>query len=250
MPQTAAHAITEAFLHEIKREDVHVREVEPHLYSVYPETENVGSYDRISGIYDRIACNRIYNRIMWGYSTSEYHTFCSRSLADASDGWVLDAGCGSLAFTAETYVQYAVRPVVLLDQSIRMLRMAMRKIMRLRGSIPPNMIFLHADALDLPFRHKSFKTIICLNLLHIFNDVRPFLNELKEMTTSSGCTMSFTTLVLNNRLSDAYLKALANAGALVARSPENLVKSFSDVAIPVNLTMKGNLAFLSTDPRQ
>lgn len=82
-----------------------------------------------------------------------------------------------------------------------------------------------------------------MNLLHIFDDVRPFLNGLKNVTTGD-CTMSFTTLVLNHRFSDAYVRALANAGALVPRSAEELVESFRNVAIPINLTIKGNLAFL------
>ena len=117
-----------------------------------------------------MACNRLYNRLVWGYWTSDFHSLGLDALRSATDGWVLDAGCGSLAFTAGTYVQYSERPIVLLDQSVKLLRMAKARLINLHGSVPPNMVFLHGDALELPFKPKSFTTIISMNLLHVLDD--------------------------------------------------------------------------------
>ena len=100
--------------------DVNLRLVEPHIYSIYPSGEDLSSYDKTFGtIYDLVGCNRLYNRLVWGYWTSEYHSLCFDALRSSPDGWVLDVGCGSLAFTAKTYANYSDRPVVLLDKSIQ-----------------------------------------------------------------------------------------------------------------------------------
>lgn len=230
-------------LAEIIDKNVTVRIVEPHIYTVYPLVEGIGSYDKMGGVYDAVACSRLYNRVMWGYWTSDYHLLCADALRSAKDGWVLDVGCGSLAFTATTYAEYSERPVVLLDQSIRLLRMAKKRLIKLKGSVPPNMVFLHADALELPFKSKSFKTIVCMNLLHVFSDLTRFLPGLKNVAVDRG-RISCTTLVLNNRPSDRYLKTLATAGFVVPRTMDELSKIFNDAAIPVKHTVKGNLAFL------
>ena len=58
-----------------------------------------------------------------------------KALSSSSAGNVLDLGCGSLAFTAKVYSQYTERPVVLVDQSLKMLRMAKSRIMKLLMSI-------------------------------------------------------------------------------------------------------------------
>lgn len=52
--------------------------------------------------YDLVLCNRFYNRLVWGYSITDYASL-TRDALESTNGWVLDAGCGSLAFTAKTY---------------------------------------------------------------------------------------------------------------------------------------------------
>ncbi len=51
--------IDEERLSEIIPENVSLRLVEPHIYSLHSAGENTSSYDRIFGvIYDLVACNR------------------------------------------------------------------------------------------------------------------------------------------------------------------------------------------------
>ncbi|MBM9616588.1 class I SAM-dependent methyltransferase [Desulfobulbus rhabdoformis] len=140
--------------------------VEPDIYSVLPD-ESWNEYDSKFGLfYDLVACNPFYNRIVWGYSTQMFSKLVDDALHSASDGPVLDIGCGSLAFTKNEYSQYKDRLVVLSDQSIAMLRMAKERLIKINGKIPDNLLLLHADALNLPFQDNSFKTIISENLLH------------------------------------------------------------------------------------
>jgi ubiquinone/menaquinone biosynthesis C-methylase UbiE len=227
-------------------EDVRLTLVEPDIYSVYSTGVLPGSYDSIgaSTIYDLVACNRFYNWLMWGYSVKDYAAFCEDSLSSFSEGWVLDLACGSLAFTAKVYARFSNRPVVFLDQSLKLLRRSKSRLEKLRGNIPEDMFFLHADALDLPFKEKVFHTVMSLNLLHCLNDPKTVLREIIRVLTTNG-NSSYTALVQGSRWSNCYLEMLARSGALISRSPEELLSAFNDVGMQVTHKVKGNLAFIN-----
>ena len=239
--------IDEERLSEVLSEDLNVRLVEPHIYSVYSPGEDINlSYDKKFGaFYDLVGCNRLYNRLVWGYSTAEYHSLCLDALRSSTDGWVLDAGCGSLAFTAKTYVNYSERFIIFLDLSMQLLMLAKSRLVKLNGRVPANMVFLHGDALQLPFKPKSFGTIISLNLLHVFDDkdLRRALQELKKVLSDGG-TISFTTLVENDRFADKYLHMWGKAGELVPRKANLLFSVFDALGMPIDYRIKGNLAFI------
>jgi SAM-dependent methyltransferase len=234
--------IDEKRLSEVFIEDVSLRLVEPNIYSLYSHGE-ASSYDRWGGVYEAVACNRFYNRLVWGYWTSEYHSLCTDALRSLTDAWVLDAGCGSLAFTAKTYLEYSCRPVILLDQSLRMLMSAKSRLVKLNGRVPDNMVFLHGDVLQLPFKPKSLGTVISLNVLHALKDAEGMLQGLRKATLDEG-SISLTTLAANNRLADRYLYKLGAAGALVPRSRNQLLAVFDALEMPVKYRIKGNLAFI------
>jgi ubiquinone/menaquinone biosynthesis C-methylase UbiE len=237
--------IDEDRLSEVISEDVNLRRVEPGVYSVYSQGEMPGAYDRlgVSTIYDLVACNRFYNWLMWGYSIREYTAFCQEILASSPEGWVLDTACGSLSFTAKLYSNYFNRPVILLDQSLNLIRKARSRLVKLNGRVPANIVFLHADALRLPFRAKSFANILSLNLLHCLEDVGSVLEELKRVLAPGG-SAALTTLVQTSRWSDRYLNLLAASGALVSRSTNELLSAFNGSGMQVTHNIKGNLAFM------
>ena len=239
--------IDEERLSEVVLKDVSVRLVEPNIYSVYPPGEMPGSYDRFGAatIYDLVACNRFYNWLMWGYSTKDYTTLWKNAFAPSSEGWALDIACGSLAFTAKLYANYSKRPVVLLDRSLHLLRKGKSRLAKRNGKVPANMLFLHADAFQLPFKAESFSTIISLNLLHCLDNVRTVLKELKRVLTADG-TVALTTLVVSGtRWSDRYLSMLARSGAVVARTVEDLLSIFDDLDMSVKHRIEGNLGFIN-----
>lgn len=233
-------------LQEIISGDVSLNLVGPDIYSVYSIGESPGSYDATgaSAVYDLLACNRFYNWLMWGYSIEEYSTLCKDSLASSSGGWVLDLACGSLAFTAEIYVDCPNRPVVFLDQSLKLLRKGKSRLEKLKGNISENIFFLHADALQLPFKENSFRTVILLNLLHCLDDVKPVLQEIKRVITDGG-NSAITTLVQSNRWSNRYLNMLAESGALISRSQDELLSVFNDMEMKITHKTIGNLALIT-----
>ena len=226
-------------------ETVNFRAVEPNIYSVLPDDESGNEYDSQFGfIYDLIACNPIYNRLVWGYSVKIFSRTASEALHSSNDGPVLDIGCGSLAFTAKTYSQYTERPVVLMDQSLKMLRMAKSRLLKENGKVPDNLVFLHADALQLPFKENIFTTILSENLLHCLNDTGVLLKQLKSIAAKDG-KMFFTTLVKSNRLADNYLEALAGSGKLVSRAVADHEKVFEQVSLSAKYETTGNLLVIS-----
>ncbi|HOO90261.1 MAG TPA: class I SAM-dependent methyltransferase [Syntrophales bacterium] len=232
-------------LSDILTEDVTLHPVEPGLYSIYPTGNSPGAYDSVgvSAIYDMVACNGLYNRLMWGYSRKKYTPYCETSLASSPDGWVLDLACGSLAFTADMYARYPNRPVVFLDQSLNLLRKGKARLEKLMANIPGNRFYLHADALQLPFRANVFKTVISLNLLHCIHDVKTVLREIKRVSTDDG-NFAATTLIRSGRWSDRYLHLLTESGALVSRSPDELLPEFNDMGMSITHTVEGNLTFI------
>lgn len=224
--------------------DTSVVLVEPHIYSVFPDRERGNVYDTQFGtIYDLVACNPLYNRILWGYSTSIFESIASDVLKSSRKGKVLDLGCGSLAFTARTYSQYSQRPVVLVDQSLKMLRMAKSRLVEMSGAVPANMVLLQADASQLPFVPDSFSAILSENLLHCLHDTMKVLQGLKEILVEDG-KMVFTTLVKGNRLADCYLQVLAKSGKLLSRGMEEHQAVFDQLELPMRYELRGNMAVI------
>jgi len=233
--------INENDLHAILLENITLRTVEPNIYSVFPDNESGSEYDTQFGfIYDLVACNPLYNRIIWGYPVKIFSQIASEALRSSQAGYVLDIGCGSLAFTAKTYSQCTERPVVLVDQSIKMLRMAKARLTKQNGYIPENMTFLHADALRLPFKEKTFTTILSENLLHCLDDTSILLKQLKSIVSENG-KMYFTTLVRANRFADKYLDALASSGKLVSRNSNDHKKIFEQAGLSIECHPTGNI---------
>ena len=100
--------INEDDLSALLLEDRVFRLVEPSIYSVLPDNDSGNEYDTQFGfIYDGVACNPIYNRLIWGYSVQVFSQIANDALRSTIQGNVLDIGCGSLAFTARTYSKFS-----------------------------------------------------------------------------------------------------------------------------------------------
>jgi len=78
---------------------------------------------------------------MWGYSIKDYGAFCKNYLASSFEGWVLDLACGSLAITAETYANILTRPVIFVDQSLKLMRKGKCRLEKLMGHMSENIFF-------------------------------------------------------------------------------------------------------------
>lgn len=233
--------MTHDFIQSLLLENIALRSVEPSIYSVFPNNESANEYDTQFGfMYDLVACNPIYNRLIWGYSVKIFRKLAEEALRSALYGNVLDVGCGSLAFTAKVYGRYSDRPVVLADRSLKMLRMAKSRLIKENGKVPENYVFLHSDARRLPFRENTFTTIISENLLHCLDDTCTLLKQLQSIISTSGKGY-FTTLVKSNRFADKYLQALADSGKLISRTVADHKETFKQVGLAATYEINGNL---------
>ncbi|EFL51618.1 Methyltransferase type 11 [Solidesulfovibrio fructosivorans JJ]] len=227
------------------------RRVEPDIFSVYATDDAGNAYDRPGALsfYDQVACNRFYNRLVWGYWPSAVERLC-RGALDAASGWVLDAGCGSLAFTAKAYAACRDRPVICLDQSLTLLRLAKRRLVRLAGRMPDNIALVHADALALPFGPHRFATVVACNLLHAVPDAARLVRELTRVAEPGG-NMACTTLIRAGRLADRYLEMWGRAGEVVPRSRREVLDLFKVEGSEASLAarQKGNMLFLESAAR-
>jgi ubiquinone/menaquinone biosynthesis C-methylase UbiE len=229
---------------DVLQDDLTLRSVEDRIYSVFSTDEYGNEYDSQFGFfYDLIACNPIYNRLIWGYPINVFRNMAKEALYSSCDGCVLDLACGSLAFTVNIYAQYNDRPVILMDQSLKMLKMAKDRLIKAKGNVPENIIFLHSDALHLPFRQDTFDTVISQNLLHCLQDTVPLLEQLQNVLTKNGMAY-FSTLVKKHRWADKYLQGLANSDKLVSRTVNDHRKNFNQLDFVTTYETIGSLLLI------
>ena len=233
-------------LKEVVADEHSVRLIEEDIYSVLPDTSLLHHYDKRAYLYDSIVSTQLYNVVMWGTSPGDYVEFARQALNSSCDGVFLDAGCGSLLFTAPVYV-CSKRQIVAFDQSLVMLRRARQRLRNLAGCVPDHIRLLQADLNDLPFRRKRFQTILCLNVLHQFADAAALVAGLNQLLSSSD-NLYLTSLVSNNRIiGDWYLEMLYRTGEFVRPRNELELRELFAHALGrlIGYRQKGNMAFIS-----
>lgn len=234
-------------LKEVLAENCAVRLIENGIYSVLPDGVSKHHYDRRANVYDLVVRTRSYNSVMWGSSPLDYVAFARQAVASNVNGRVLDAGCGSMLFTAAIYL-HCPRTIIAFDQSLAMLRRARKRLINLSGSVPEHVVLLQANLCDLPFRPASFQTVLCMNVLHQFENARALIPSLKTMLADSG-HLYLTSLVLNNRfIGDCYLKALYATREFVRPRSNSELRKMLEASLNqrISYRVSGNMAFAST----
>jgi len=198
---------TSAFdgIDSILRPDCRLRLVdgpaEQGIWSAFDSEPGSQQYDSIGGAYDRVVGNRLYQRSVWGNDSARDTEF-ARASASSSTGWWLDAGCGSLVFTAPVHTESG-RPTVLFDLSIGMLQRARRRLVEHCGRLPNHIVLVQGDAFALPFRPHSFESILCPGIIHLFDQPAKLLESLAGTLAPGGG------LYLSSLVTDRLLGALA-----------------------------------------
>lgn len=232
-------------LNEVLAHNRVARLLEDDIYSVLSDASQPHHYDRRAAIYDWLVGSRLYNTIMWGSEPRDYVAFARQAVESSHDGKFLDAGCGSMLFTASTYLE-TDRQIVAFDQSLAMLRRARRRLLEAAGRVPQNIILLQADLNDLPFRPASFRTVLCLNVLHQFAAATALLQNLERLLADEG-HLFLTSLISNDRfIGDRYLSALYRMREFVPPRTRSELRRILNEALQreVTYTEKGNMAFL------
>ncbi len=214
-----------------------LRPVGPGVVSALPSQDEGAPYDRRAATYDRLVGSRAYNRLVWGASIADYEAFAAEALA-AGEGALLDAGCGTLVFTADAY-RRTLRPLVLVDLSLGMLRRAAE---RLAGA---HAAFVQSDVLDLPFARNRFATVTCHALLHVLDDPWAALTALRDQLAPGG--RLFASMLVSDRAPGrAFLAALHRAGEVgPLRSSDELAGAAEEVfGDSAEVDRSGSMAWL------
>ena len=238
-------------LHDVIADHRVVRRVEDDIYSVLPAASGAAPrhYDRMAAGYDRIIGNPFYQRLTFGNRPADYAAFARAALGAAPGGPFLDAGCGSLLFTAEVY-RRTRRPVVALDESLGMLRRARTRLAGPDGRLPAHILLLQGDLFDLPFRPASFPTILAEGVLHLVAEAEALVGALDALLADGG-RLYLTSLVTSGRLADYYLRWIHLLGEVARpRGAAELRRLLTRAARPPEAyTVKGNMAYATLTRR-
>ncbi len=220
--------------------------VEDDIYSVLRDPLIPHRYDGRAAVYDAVVNSRLYGRVAWGSLPDDYVSFARESIGAGSEGRLLDAGCGSLIFTARSYLDSS-RQIIAFDESLAMLRRARKQLLKLAGAVPEHIVLLQGDVADLPFQTKSFQSVLCMNVLHHIEEAGALTGNLKALLTDEG-RLDLTCLVSNQRFpGDFYLKALHSSGDFARPRSGLELRQILERALGEKIVyrIKGNMAFAS-----
>ena len=176
----------------------------------------VSAYDFGAWLYDWIVASRLYHQQLWGMAPSEHTAFARRALGAAAPGPILDAGCGSLLFTAPCYREGS-QALTLCDASVGMLRRARRRL----GSRDAD--WVQADLRAVPFADAHFATVFHFGVLHCIDEAELVLRELRRVTRRDG-RLFLSCLTLARPRGDAFLRRLTRSGHVAEpRTPERVL---------------------------
>ncbi len=221
--------------------------VEPGIWSVLPRGAPAQRYDARVKAYDAVVGSQLYNDFVWGSSASKYRRFAESCMYGGGDGWHLEAGCGTLIFSAAAYALHPDRPVVLLDHSLGMLRRARSRLLAVAPDRQAPIVLLQADLQGLPFRDQVFESVLSMGVLHLFPDPERVLDSLNRVLAPSG-SLFLSSLVLGRRLGDAYLRLLHFCGEVARPRSAAEIRGLAHAHVPgvMVVRQKGNMLFIET----
>jgi SAM-dependent methyltransferase len=236
-------------LRDVLREDAMLRLADEEIWSALPAGQVPQRYDSIARSYDRLVGHPLYLRIAWGSRVADEAAFAARALASDTSGSVLDAGCGTLRFTAGAHLA-SRRPSVLLDLSLGMLRIARDRLKRRAGTVPAQLALLQADLLAPPLREGAFRTVLCPGILHLFADPEPLLRSLDALLAPRG-SLYLTCLATDRAFGRGYLRLLARSGEVGLLRDAASLRAQVEAATgrPTRCERVGNIAYLEAGPR-
>ena len=218
-----------------------LREIDNRIYSIYEDAMS-SPYDAKAKVYEWLVQKYWYNKIIWGTSPWDYAEFAENSIVNAKD-ILLDIGCGGLSQTVRLYSTIE-NPLVLLDYSIEMLKLGRERILKSFGVLPSNIIFLQANAFNLPFADNTFDGIMSFGMIHMFDNKNQFIQESMRVLKPEG-HFNFSVLTTNRILGKRYLTFLSKKNEVgTPVSTENLLSLLTPFSNTICYYIKGNMLFV------
>jgi ubiquinone/menaquinone biosynthesis C-methylase UbiE len=204
-------------------------------------------YDRIAPLYDVVLATNIYNRVMWRTTPDVYRAFATRIFESRATGPHIEIGCGSLLFSSHLYERDRGRPVVLIDQSVEMLRRARSRLEKGTGVFPRHVVLARADVRMLDFARPVAATVLSAFVLHVLDDPLPLLRTLSRVARPTGSTIGVSSIFKSSGRSGVALAMLHAAGELGPPRTMPSLETLMRTEVPGALTVEveGSVALMS-----
>jgi SAM-dependent methyltransferase len=189
-------------------------DVEESIVALEGSTARDTHYDRMGKLYDVVCGTWMYERLVWGTTPARLREFASTVFSSRQTGPHVEVGCGGLLFTSHLYYEDRGRACILIDPSIKMLRMARARLGKRSGTTPSHIVLVLADGLDLPLSSGFATTALSMNVLHVIDQRDAFMRRVGEVVSHTGSTIGLTSLALTGGFRDGFLLSLYRAGEL------------------------------------
>jgi SAM-dependent methyltransferase len=228
-----------------------IAEIEDDIFDLAPSAPpllHVAHYDRMGWLYDAVCGTAAYGNLVWGAPPHRSRDFAEQVFASRDAGPHVEVGCGSLLFTAPLYDRDRGRPVILVDQSLEMLRMARARLRTRIGRMPSYVALVRGDARGLPFAPAFATTVLSMHVLHVVDDRESFLKTLAALAAPRVSTIAFTSLVTTGSFRDAFLSMLHRAGELSSPVSALALERLARASLPGSISIEraGNMTFVMT----
>jgi SAM-dependent methyltransferase len=209
-------------------------------------------YDLTAPAYDVLVGSSLWHETLWKTTTHAFRTFASTIYGSRSEGAHVELGCGSLLFTSHLYVEDRGRPVILIDHSVRMLRLARRRLRGAAGAVPRHVVLVRGDARDLRLATGWASTVLAVHVLHVLRERMAFLQTLASLARPRASTIGLTSIFFSGGRGDVFLRLLAATGELAPglRLDELQTMLNRNVSGDLATTVEGSMAYLRIDRRQ
>lgn len=224
-----------------------VREVKDGIYSCLLENQ-VASYDDKAVKYEFLVSAWWYNKLMWGTTPGAYRNFAQQAVLQC-EGTILDVGCGGLSHTTGIYAK-APNPLILLDYSIEMLRIARKRLIKtgykpFSLEVPERILFLQADAFQLPFANETIDHLVSFGMLHLFDHKQEYISSLMRVLKQGG-RFFFSALTIDRPLSRKYYQFLYKKKEMGAPlTSSEIVGLFKTYSSDIRYYTVGSMVFVS-----
>jgi len=200
-------------LQDFVKPGIPLREAAPNVYSVFEPGDDGAAYDSKAAAYDRAVSSNLYLRLAWGVTRAAFAGFINDAF-NSRDGLILDLAAGTSVDAVHSYVK-TDRPVIVLDLSLAMLVKGVERLQTLTGQVPANVMFLQADAKDLPIADERVSTLLSHGGFHLFSSIDQIMREWRRVLMQDG-GFFVTSIVRERWLGNQLLKALHAAGEVSA----------------------------------
>jgi ubiquinone/menaquinone biosynthesis C-methylase UbiE len=221
-----------------------LQEIEPGIW-LQPDAVRAGAaqYDTIGTAYELVGGLDIYHRLFWGVSTRAYRAFAEKAMLACGNGTMLDAGCGSMLFTAGAYQASEGGAVIGTDASLTMLRLARARLDSYGQQ--SCVALLSSDLRRSPFRSGVFDVVTCLHVTHVLDDLTGLLGEIRRILKPRG-RLFLTSVVAVNHCRDLYLRALCRRGVMASpRHREDILTAIYELfGTDVDSSLVGSMLFV------